>query len=393
MIYLDDAATSLHKPPGVAQAVMDAVTQFGNAGRGAHDATLAASRVVYQAREKLAQLFGVRDPMHVCMMFNTTDALNTAICGLIHPGDHVVTTAAEHNAVLRPLYRAQQMGVRLTIVPIDGTTGRVHACDILAAIRPDTRAVVCAHMSNVTGNAVNIARIGAYCNKHNIILIVDAAQSAGVLDINMQRMGISALCAPGHKGLLGPQGTGVLCVADGVAIAPFRVGGSGVQSFSRTHPTQYPTALEAGTLNVPGIAGLSAALDFLQKTGLDVIRKRETALAHQFYDAVKHMPGVTVYGDWEAETRAAIVTLNLDGWDAGEVSDILMQQFGICTRAGAHCAPLLHEALGTQAGGAVRFSFGYFNTEEEIDAAIDAVRQLTEEEGNAAETSTTYCHI
>ena len=379
MIYLDSAATSLHKPPQVAQAAANAILHLGNAGRGAHEATLSAGRVIYEAREKLAELFGVGDPMRVCMMFNTTDALNTAIGGLIRPGDHVVTTEAEHNSVLRPLYRAEQRGARLTIVPMDKTTGRVREADILAAIRPDTRAVVCAHASNVTGNALDIEAIGSYCRAHGILFLVDAAQSAGALDIDMQRMGISALCMPGHKGLLGPQGTGVLCVADGVHIAPLRVGGSGVHSFSHEHPADYPTALEAGTLNTPGIAGLSAALDFVMETGSSAIHAREIALARMFYDAVYKLDGVTVYGDWTTDNRAAIVTLGLAGWDAGEVSDVLMQDYDICTRAGAHCAPLVHRAFGTENGGLVRFSFSYFNTEDEVCAAIDAVTELAQE--------------
>lgn len=379
MIYLDCAATSLHRPPEVAQAMTDALLHAGNAGRGAHDASLAAARMVYGVRDKLARLFGVGDPMRVCMMFNATDALNTAICGLIRPGDHVVTTAQEHNSVLRPLYRAEQDGAALTIVPMDGHTGRVDENDILAAIRPDTRAVVCAHASNVTGNTVDLAKIGAYCAQHGVLFVVDAAQSAGMLDIDMQRMGISVLCAPGHKGLLGPQGTGVLCVADGVRIAPFRVGGSGVHSFSKMHPSAYPTALEAGTLNTPGIAGLSAALDFVLQTGVQSIHEKEYALARRFYQAVRQLDNITVYGDWTQQPRAAIVTLNIGQRDAGAVSDALMQRYDICTRAGAHCAPLVHQAFGTENGGAVRFSFGYFTTEEEVDAAIAAVYELAKE--------------
>lgn len=380
MIYLDSAATSLHKPPAVARAAADAILQLGNTGRGAHQAALSAGRVVYETREKLSALFGVGDPMRVCMMFNATDALNTAIGGLIRPGDHVVTTEAEHNSVLRPLYRAAQDGAELTVVPIDRRDGRVHTQDVLDAIRPDTRAVVCAHASNVTGNAVDIATIGAHCRARGVLFIVDAAQSAGAFDIDMQRMGISALCVPGHKGLLGPQGTGALCVADGVRIRPLRVGGSGVHSFSREHPAQYPTALEAGTLNAPGIAGLSAALDYVLQTGVRAIHAREIALARLFYEGVRALDGVTVYGDWSTDHRAAIVTLALDGWDAGELSDVLMQEYQICTRAGAHCAPLVHRAFGTEHGGLVRFSFSSFNMEDEARAAVDAVTALAQEE-------------
>lgn len=379
MIYLDSAATSLHKPQGVAQAAADAICSLGNAGRGAHAATLAAARVVYDAREKLDALFHVGDPMRVCMMFNATDALNTAIGGLIRPGDHVVTTAQEHNSVLRPLYRAQRQGTALTIVPMDTGTGRVSEADILAAVRPNTRAVVCAHASNVTGNALDIERIGTFCRARGVLFLVDAAQTAGAFPIDMKQMGISVLCAPGHKGLLAPQGTGVLCAAEGVDIAPMRVGGSGVHSFSHTHPTEYPTALEAGTLNTPGIAGLSAALDFILRTGVEAIHAKEIALARLFYTQVCSLDGVTVYGDWRTDNRAAIVTLNLDGWDAGELSDILMQEYEICTRAGAHCAPLVHEAFGTQTGGAVRFSFSCFNTQDEALTAARAVAELAQE--------------
>lgn len=379
MIYLDSAATSLLKPAGVARAMAEAVCQLGNAGRGAHDAALSASRVVYNTREKLAKLFHVGDPMRVCMMFNATDALNTAIHGLICPGDHVVTTAQEHNSVLRPLYGLEQQGTTLTIVPMDKADGRVSEQDIVSAIRPDTRAVVCAHASNVTGNILDIEKIGSYCAKHDILFIVDAAQTAGVFPIDMKRMEISVLCVPGHKGLMGPQGTGALCVAENIAISPLRVGGSGVHSFSHTHPAEYPTALEAGTLNTPGIAGLSAALDFILENGTEAIHQKEMRLARRFYEAVSNMAGVTIYGDWKTDNRTAIVTLNLDGWDAAEVSDTLMQEFDICTRAGAHCAPLVHEAFGTQNGGAVRFSFGCYNTEEDVEAAIQAMQKLTQE--------------
>lgn len=379
MIYLDNAATSLHKPDGVVLAAANAICNLGNAGRGVHEATLAAARVVFAAREKVAELFHVGDPTRVCMMFNATDALNTAIGGLIRPGDHVVTTAQEHNSVLRPLYRAQQQGAELMIVPMDRKTGRVSEADILAAIRPDTRAVVCAHASNVTGNVLDIETIGAFCRAHDVLFIVDAAQTAGTFPIDMQQMGISVLCAPGHKGLLAPQGTGVLCIAEGVEIAPMRVGGSGVHSFSHTHPTDYPTALEAGTLNTPGIAGLSAALDFIQRKGVETIHAEEIALARQFYTQVRQIDGITIYGDWRTDHRAAIVTLNLAGWNAGELSDVLMQEYDICTRAGAHCAPLVHETFGTQAGGAVRFSFSCFNTEDEVLTAARAVAELAQE--------------
>lgn len=372
MIYLDCAATSFLKPPCVAQAVFDAMHTIGSDGRGAHGLALAASRVVWRCREQAAALFGLKDPARVCFTSGSTQALNTAILGLIGPRDHVITTALEHNSVLRPLYHS---GAELTVLPAD-EKGQIDLFGLEAARQRNTRAVVCTHVSNVTGEVVDIGRIGAFCREHGLLFILDASQSAGVFDIDMERDGISVLCFTGHKSLLGPQGTGGLCVAEGVSIRPLVVGGSGVHSFSRTHPGEYPTRLEAGTLNAHGLAGLSAALDWLNAQGLEPLRQREQALARRFYQGVRDVPGVKIYGDWSNQGRAAIVALNLEGEDAGAVSDALYEDFGICTRPGAHCAPLMHRALGTEEQGIVRFSFSHFNTESEVNTAVQAVRSL-----------------
>ncbi|WP_122789574.1 aminotransferase class V-fold PLP-dependent enzyme [Intestinibacillus sp. Marseille-P6563] len=372
MIYLDCAATSFLKPSCVAQAVFDAMHTIGSDGRGAHGLALAASRVVWRCREQVAELFGLTDPARVCFTSGSTEALNTAILGLFGPKDHVITTALEHNSVLRPLYHS---GAELTVLPAD-EKGQIDLSGLEAARQRNTRAVVCTHVSNVTGEVVDIGRIGAFCREHGLLFILDASQSAGVFDIDMERDGISVLCFTGHKSLLGPQGTGGLCVAEGVSIRPLVVGGSGVHSFSRTHPGEYPTRLEAGTLNAHGLAGLSAALDWLDAQGLEPLRQREQALARRFYQGVCDAPGVKIYGDWSNPDRAAIVALNLEGEDAGAVSDALYEDFGICTRPGAHCAPLMHRALGTEEQGIVRFSFSHFNTESEVDAAVQAVRSL-----------------
>ena len=372
MIYLDCAATSFLKPSCVAQAVFDAMHTIGSVGRGAHGLALAASRVVWRCREQVAELFGLTDPARVCFTSGSTEALNTAILGLFGPKDHVITTALEHNSVLRPLYHS---GAELTVLPAD-EKGQIDLSGLEAARQRNTRAVVCTHVSNVTGEVVDIGRIGAFCREHGLLFILDASQSAGVFDIDMERCGISVLCFTGHKGLLGPQGTGGLCVAEGVSIRPLVVGGSGVHSFSRTHPGEYPTRLEAGTLNAHGLAGLSAALDWLAVQGLEPLRQREQALARRFYQGVRDVPGVKIYGDWSNQGRAAIVALNLEGEDAGAVSDALYEDFGICTRPGAHCAPLMHRALGTEEQGIVRFSFSHFNTESEVDTAVQAVRSL-----------------
>ena len=376
MIYFDAAATSFLKPPAVKDAVCQALDTLGSPGRGGHPLSLAAGRAVFRCRAQLAELFGLPDPARVCFAYNATDALNTAIFGLFAPGDHIITTSLEHNSVLRPLFLLQDRGLELTILPAD-RQGRICYDDFARALRGNTRAVVCTHASNVTGNGLDLARIGAFCRQHGLLFVVDAAQSAGVLDIDMAQDGISVLCFTGHKGLFGPQGTGGLCAAAGVEIGPRRVGGSGIRSFDRQHPADYPERLEAGTLNAAGIAGLSAGLDFIRQTGLAAIRAREQALAGRFYLGIRDLPGVTVYGDPDAPVRTAVVAMNLEGEDAGAVADALAEDYGICTRAGAHCAPLMHRALGTADQGIVRLSFSYFNTEDEIDTAIGAIRALT----------------
>ncbi len=377
MIYLDNAATTLHKPPQVMDAVVRAMTAMGNAARGAHGGALEAARTVYNTRVKLARLFGCPRPDHVIFTANSTEALNIAISGLIRPGDHVITTDCEHNSVLRPLYRLEEGGAALDVVPAD-RLGRVAYEDLEALLRPDTRAVVCTHASNLTGNVLDIARIGEMARRRGALLIVDASQTAGALPIDMEAMGIDVLCFTGHKGLMGPQGTGGLCVRPGVEIEPWKVGGSGVHSYDRRQPREYPTRLEAGTLNGHGIAGLSAALDFLQEVGLEAIEAKERALMARFYQAVSAMDGVTVYGDFSQARRSAIVALNIRDYDSAAVSDELSETYGIATRPGAHCAPRLHRALGTTDRGAVRFSFSWFNTQEEVDEAIRAVGQLAE---------------
>ena len=378
MIYLDNAATTLHKPPQVMDAVVRAMTAMGNAARGAHGGALEASRTVYNTRVKLARLFGCPRPDHVIFTANSTEALHIAISGLIRPGDHVVTTDCEHNSVLRPLYRLEERGAVLDIALAD-RLGRVACEDLEALLRPDTRAVVCTHASNLTGNVLDIARIGEMARRRGALFIVDASQTAGALPIDIEAMGVDVLCFTGHKGLMGPQGTGGLCVRPGVEIRPWKVGGTGIQTYSPTQPEAYPTRLEAGTLNGHGLAGLNAALDFLAETGPEAIHAHEDALARRVYAAVRDLPGVTVYGDFTAPVRAPIVTLNIGALDSAQVSDELAERFGIATRPGAHCAPRMHQALGTTDRGAVRFSFSWFNTQDEVDEAIRAVGQLAEE--------------
>lgn len=375
MIYLDNAATTLHKPQQVIDAVVHAMQSMGNCARGTHEEALDAARTVYDARVRLASLFGCPRVDHVAFTANSTEALNIAINGLIDPGDHVISTDLEHNSVLRPLYRLEaERGADLSFVPAD-KLGNVDYADFERLMKPNTRAVVCTNASNLTGTVLDIERIAKTAHSHGALVIVDASQTAGCWPIDMKKMGIDVLCFTGHKGLMGPQGTGGICVKEGIEIRPFKVGGSGVQSYSRTHPAEYPTRLEAGTLNGHGIAGLGAAAKFISETGVENIHAKERSLMLRFYEGVKNIEGVTVYGDFTKD-KTAIVALNIRDYESGEVSYELSQGYGIATRPGAHCAPRMHKALGTAEVGAVRFSFSFYNTEEEIDEAVRAVAEL-----------------
>ena len=377
MIYLDNAATTRQKPQPVIDAVVSAMTTLGNSARGTHEGSLSASRMIYGTREKLATFFNCPRPDHVVFTANSTEALNMAICGLLDPGDHVIATDLEHNSVLRPLYRLEaERSVSLSFVPAD-RQGRIDYDDFERLIRPETRAIVCTHASNLTGNAVDIGRVGAIAHAHGLIFLVDASQTAGVLPIDMEAQQIDLLCFTGHKSLMGPQGTGGLCIREGIALRPWKVGGTGVQTYNPAQPEQLPTRLEAGTLNGHGIAGLSASLDFLRETGVAAIHEKETALMRQFYDGVRAIPGVTVYGDFTGD-RAPVVSLNIEDADSGEVADFLAAEYDIAVRSGAHCAPRMHRALGTEAQGAVRFSFGWYNTPAEVETAIAAIRSYAE---------------
>lgn len=378
MIYLDNAATTFQKPPEVEKAVVEAMHTAGNAGRGAHGATLGASRLIYDTRVKLAELFGISDPLRIAFTSNATEALNIAILGLFSPGDHVISTVCEHNSVLRPLYLIEKEGVEVSLLGAD-EKGRLDYDRMEELYQPNTKAVVITHASNLTGNVTDLERVGEFAQRHGLLLVVDASQTAGVLPIDVDKMGIDVLCFTGHKGLMGPQGTGGIYVREGICIRPLKVGGSGVHSYEKEHPPVMPTALEAGTLNSHGIAGLNAAVSCLLSVGVESIYERERALARRFAQGVREIRGVRLYGDYDSEKRVGIVTLNIGNTDSSTVSDWLWEDYEIAVRAGAHCAPLMHEALGTRTQGAVRFSFSHYNTEEEADAAVEAVRALAGE--------------
>ena len=357
--------------------MLDALRTAGNPGRGAHEPTLHASRLVYAARCAISRLLNAPDPSCIAFAANATQALNTALGGLFSPGDHIITTVCEHNSVLRALYRLRdQEGIQLSFAGVD-EKGRLQYDGWQELIQPNTKAVVVTGASNVTGNGTDLARISEFAHRNGLLLIVDAAQTAGAQPVDVQALDIDVLCFTGHKGLMGPQGTGGLAVAEGIDVAPWAMGGTGVHSFDALQPLEWPTRLEAGTLNGHGIAGLSAGLDFIEaQGGVEAIAAHERALADRFLAGVREIPGIKLYGAFDQPTRSAIVSLNVVDIDSAEISDALMQGWGIATRPGAHCAPLMHRALGTERQGVVRFSFGYFNTDEEVDTAIGALRDL-----------------
>ena len=377
-IYLDNAATTMHKPECVVQAVVNAMQHMGNSGRGAHDVSLDTSRIIFSAREMISDLMNLGNPKQVAFTCNSTEALNTAIMGLFGAGDHIISTVMEHNSVLRPLYVLENMGAEVSFVPCD-EKGCLRTDLLDSYVKENTKALVCTHASNLTGNANDLELLGAFCKKHGLLFIVDASQTAGVLPIDMQKMNIDVVCFTGHKGLYGPQGTGGLCVREGLEIRPLKSGGSGIHTYMKHHPKDMPTALEAGTLNGHGIAGLHAALEFLKETGTETIHKKEIALMRRFLDGIKDIECLKLYGDFDTDDRAAVVSLNLGDYDSSEVSDELSYSYEISTRPGAHCAPLMHESMGTVDQGMVRFSFSWFNTEEDVDTAIRALHELVEE--------------
>lgn len=383
MIYLDNAATTLHKPPQALKAVREALNTFGNSSRGTHSVSLNAAFSVYETRVKIARLFNCPKPEYAAFTLNATHALNIAVNGLLEKGDHVITTDCEHNSVLRPLYRLEEAGlITLSFLKTDAK-GRADYLSIPEYINSRTKALICTHASNVTGNMADLEAIGRLTGERGILFIVDASQTAGFADIDMQKMNIDVLCYTGHKGLMGPQGTGGICLGRPLSIKPLYCGGTGVQSHNKRQPEQLPTLLEAGTLNSHGLAGLSASLDFIEETGLADIRKKEKRLTELFLRQLQGCQGLTLYGDLTAPQRAPLVSLNIADLSSGTAADILAQQYDIAVRPGIHCAPRMHEALGTAERGTVRFSFSYFNTEAEVTEAARAVREIAETEDSA----------
>ena len=376
MIYLNNAATTLQKPPCVVRAVVQAMEHQGSCARGSHASELSAARTVFHTRETLARLFGFSHPERVIFTANATQALNAALWGFLRPGDHVIATDWDHNSVLRPLHAlARTHGVEVDFLPAD-RQGRLRYDLLESLVRPNTRMLVGTHASNLTGNLLDLQRMSAFAKKHGLVFLLDAAQTAGSMPIAMEDMGVHLLAFTGHKGLMGPQGTGGLCVAPGVELRPLLSGGTGVRSFEEGQPEEYPEHLEAGTLNGHGLAGLGAAAGFILETGVDAIHAHERALTERFVQGLQELDGVAVYGDFSGD-RAPVVALNLEGWDPAAAAGELSIQYDIAVRPGIHCAPRMHRALGTQDRGCLRFSFGWYTTEDDIDAALAALKEMT----------------
>ena len=354
------------------------MTTLGNPSRGSHNAALDASRCIYSTRKSIAKMINAQSASCIAFTSNATEALNIAISGLISNNDHIITTVCEHNSVLRPLYNKQKSGTQLDFICVN-KKGVLDYNNIEKMIEPHTKALIVSHASNVTGNVVDLSILTEIKKKYGLLLIVDAAQSIGNIAIDVQKNDIDILCFTGHKELLGPQGTGGLYVSPHINLPPFKLGGSGIHSYDKEHPSKMPESLEAGTLNCHGIAGLNAAVEYINKLGMDYIHSYTNKLVMRFYKGICNIENIKIYGDINAELRVPILSLNIGDLDSATVNNILNTQYDICVRSGAHCAPLMHKALGTDKSGAVRFSFGISNTTDEVDTAINAITEISKE--------------
>ena len=378
MIYLDNAATSWPKPEAVYQAMDSLMRNTGaSPGRSGHLLSITAARIIYETREAVAQLFGVHDPAHIVFTSNATEALNLAIKGLLHIGDHAVTTSLEHNSVMRPLRALEKKGIEVSVVNCSAN-GSLDPGDIERAIRPYTRLIVLSHASNVVGTFLPVAEVGRIAREHEVPLLVDAAQSAGCYPIDFEAMKIDLLAFSGHKSLYGPQGTGALCIREGIEslLEPLKYGGTGSYSEYEHQPEFLPDKYESGTPNTVGLAGLGAGVRFVMQEGLSNIREKEERLTKLLMDGLTTIPGVDIYGNPHPGDRVAIVSFNLSGLTPSEVALQLEEDFRIMCRPGLHCSPVAHKTLGTFPQGSVRLSPGHFNSVHDIERTVEAVRQI-----------------
>lgn len=371
MIYFDQAATSYYRPDCVVTAVIEALANAGNSSRSATGPSIWSSRIVYEAREKIATLFNAKTE-NVAFTSGVTESLNLVIASFFNKG-HIITTANDHNSVLRPLY-LRENDLDLTIIPVD-KDGNFEYELMERAFRPDTLAVITTGASNVTGNLMDIQRIGTIAHEHNALFILDAAQVAGLIPIDMENFNIDILCFTGHKELFAPQGTGGIVLREGLHPVPVKVGGSGFYSFAKNHPDMMPNVFEAGTANVHGIAGLNASVDWILKHGLDI---DAILLAKTFYEGLREIEDIKIYGCFK-KNRVPVISFNIKDIDSSVIADRLWMEYNIAVRSGIHCAPLIHQALGTDKQGTVRFSFSRFNTQEEVKQALIAIKEIRDD--------------
>ena len=377
-IYLDNASTTFPKAPNVANAMSDYLTNYGiNINRGSYALAYDVEDIIYTTRQRLNTLFNGHDPSHVTFTQNVTMSLNMVIKGLLKAGDHILVSSMEHNAVMRPLTQQLDKGITFDIIPCD-VTGSIQLESIETLIRPNTVAMIINHASNVCGTVQPIESIGAICKAHNLHFILDAAQTAGVIPIDVKACHINALCFTGHKGLLGPQGIGGIILTKEIAqiLTPLIAGGTGSFSHLETMPTHMPDAFESGTLNLPGIIGLNEGLAFIESKGMENIHNHELALTEDFLKGLRPIDGINIIGKQDIQDRTAVVSITIDGADAASVAYELESTYHIMTRVGLHCAPRAHQTLGTYPEGTVRFSFGYANTLEEVDMALSALHTI-----------------
>ena len=379
LVYLDNSATSWPKPQGVVEAIRKAIEKYGaNPGRSGHKLAIEAARIIYQTREALAELFGLEDPERIILTKNVTEALNLVLYGFLKPGDHVITSSMEHNSVMRPLRDLEKKGVEVTQIRAS-EKGEIDPQDLLKSIRKNTKLVVLVHVSNVTGTLMPIEEILKITKDHGIPLLLDAAQSAGTIPINLKELPIDLLAFTGHKGLFGPQGTGGLVInTEGLQekIEPLMRGGTGSKSEEEQQPEFLPDKYESGTPNTPGIAGLGEGVRFILKEGINRIMEKKQKLTLKLLEGLKEIKGIKLYGPLDPKKQIGIVSFNLEGKSPSEVSHLLDEKYNILSRPGLHCAPSAHKTIGTFPFGTVRFSVGYFNTEEEIEYALQAVKRL-----------------
>ncbi|KAB3532210.1 aminotransferase class V-fold PLP-dependent enzyme [Alkaliphilus serpentinus] len=376
MIYFDNAATTFPKPQGVYDAVLNTMKDYGaNPGRSGHKLALEAGRSIFFAREKVSKLFNIENPMQIIFTGNATESLNLAIKGILSKGDHVITSSMEHNSVLRPIKALEKIGVESTIIQC-GEDGCLNPENIRNAIRENTKLIVLTHASNVTGTIMPIKEVGKIAKDQGVLFLVDAAQTAGVYEIDVVKDNIDLLALPGHKGLLGPQGTGILYIKEGLNVKHFKEGGTGSKSEELFQPEMLPDRYESGTPNTPGIAGVAAGVDFILNEGMDNIRKHEELLTGYFIEELSKMEKVKIYGPKDSTKQASVVSINIGNEDSSEIAYILDKVYNIAVRSGLHCAPMAHKTIGTFEQGTVRFSIGYFNTRNEIDEAINAIKDI-----------------